>query len=98
MAGGRSMRRTGSFALVGLLAWASPAHAEGAQAGQIPELVRRAESQQAQGRYADSLKTLADAEAEMGQEYPLMRVCGGCQCPIGRGRDGIISPHAQASL
>src|SRR5438093_9020333 len=65
---GESMRRIGSLALVGWLAWAYSAHADSGQSAQASELVRRAEAQQAQGRYADSLKTLADAEKAAGEK------------------------------
>jgi len=63
------MRRIRSFALVWLLAGSGAAHARrraaGAGVGARPP---RAEAQQAQGRYADSLKTLARAEAARGRQ------------------------------
>src|SRR5512145_3140143 len=66
---GESMRRIGSIALVGWLAWADPVQADGpANTAQVSALVRRAEAQQAQGRYADSVKTLAEAEAAAGEK------------------------------
>jgi CHAT domain-containing protein len=52
------------------LAWRELAQglgAEGKRAGQVSALVRAADAQQALGRYADSLQTLAEAQALAGE-------------------------------